>query len=455
MRKLGYCIQFAVLAFFTTRITWASSLDKTTFDSMPEAACAQSGRVCALDGFTRRQVLNDIYEYIFTLHVGQDPHDVIRIHRVVRESVPNHPIQAPHSIFMVHGDVWGFDAAFLGSALTPSVAQDQSIGVFLAKNNIDVWGLDTRRIQVPANTTDFTFMRPWNMQTDVNDIGVGLAFARVARGLTGSDFGKMTLMGWSRGGLDMYAYMNQESQRRPIERNVKAMIPVDIAFKYGPDGDAQRQGLCRAYGPLKASFDAGVSEGGISGPTPGLVLQTIGSLAAVAPNDPSPIAPGLTNLLTALFGGAATFAILPPDIVPAPFYHFTAGIFDPNIGIPTGLQYSDLSYTLNFLQAGAPYQSLAEVIDSVVVQCGQTSTAYDEHLGDIDVPVLYMGAAGGYGTLGIYSTTLLGSQDVTTHVVQLHPTEERAADFGHADLFIANHAQTLVWQPIYDWLLLH
>jgi membrane protease subunit HflC len=31
----------------------------------------------------------------------------------------------------------------------------------------------------------------------------------------------------------------------------------------------------------------------------------------------------------------------------------------------------------------------------------------------------------------------------------------RIADYGHADLFLANDAQALVWQPLLDWLRAH
>ena len=48
----------------------------------------------------------------------------------------------------------------------------------------------------------------------------------------------------------------------------------------------------------------------------------------------------------------------------------------------------------------------------------------------------------------LLATTLLGSTDVSTHIVSLAPV--RIADFGHADLFLANQAESLAWQPILD-----
>ena len=74
---------------------------------------------------------------------------------------------------------------------------------------------------------------------------------------------------------------------------------------------------------------------------------------------------------------------------------------------------------------------------------------FEDHLEDITVPILYVGAGGGFGEFGVYTTTLLGSQDITIHLVDLRPEEaQRIEDFGHVDLFLADDARTLVWQPI-------
>jgi len=91
------------------------------------------------------------------------------------------------------------------------------------------------------------------------------------------------------------------------------------------------------------------------------------------------------------------------------------------------------------------------------VHCGAPDPAakFAEHLGDIMVPILYMGAAGGFGSWGEYTTTLTASKDVTIHIVQLLPDEQQSQDFGHADLVAAKDAESLVWQPILDWLVAH
>ena len=70
-------------------------------------------------------------------------------------------------------------------------------------------------------------------------------------------------------------------------------------------------------------------------------------------------------------------------------------------------------------------------------------------------PVLYLGAAGSFGETGVHTTTLLGSRDVTAHLVQMLPPEFAVVDFGHGDLFQADDAETLVWEPLLTWLAAH
>jgi hypothetical protein len=69
--------------------------------------------------------------------------------------------------------------------------------------------------------------------------------------------------------------------------------------------------------------------------------------------------------------------------------------------------------------------------------------------------VLYIGAGGGFGEYGVYTTTLLGSTDVTSLIVSKVPATQRLIDYGHADLFLANDAEELVWAPMLEWIQAH
>jgi len=415
-----------------------------------EAAARRPGlepAACGFGGVERRHVSRDIYKYSITLKAGPGEHDVIKVNRVVREKSPGVPHQSDRAVFMVHGDIWGFDAAFLGSTLSGNVPREQSIGVYLASQGVDVWGIDLRWTQVPADTTDFAFMKGWNLGTHVRDIGLGLGVARAARAATGSGHGKVALLGWSRGGILAYAYAGAETRLPEQARQVSALVPVDIAPKLNPEHEEQRAAACRRYATSKLQLNAGQYHSNL-----GVLAQTLGLLAASSPQTPSPVPgfAGLTNEQAALMLMTSTHLLFAPN-PPVPGYHMTAGEFNA-FGLPTGLQYAREAYVYDYLQAGSPFQSFTEQVESEAMMCGEVDLPYDDNLGEITLPVLYVGAEGGFGNFGLDTLTRLGGGDVSSHVVRLHPAGARAVEFGHADLFLADDAQTLVWEPIYNWL---
>lgn len=437
-----------------TPVTVGQGIDQR---AAAEEGCVAASRLaglapeaCAVNGVERRHLTRDIVEYTFTLKVGAGAHDVIRVHRVMREARPGLPRQTPHSVFMVHGDIWGFDGAFLGSTLSANVPREQSIGVFLAGRGVDVWGVDLRWVQTPAGTADFGFMKDWNIRTHVNDVAAAVAVARAVRDRTGSGADRMTLLGWSRGGVLAYAYANAETQLPAESRQVGALIPVDVAFKLNPEHEEQRLAACRRYATAKLQYDAGVYHSPL-----GVLSQTLGLLAATEPNAPSvvPGFAGLTNEQAALLLTTSTHLLSAPN-PPVPGYHFNAGEFNL-FGLPTGLQYTREAYLYDFMQSAAPYQSFAEQVETEALWCGDIDTPHDDHLADINVPVFYVGAEGGFGSYGVDTLTRLGSTDVSTHLVRLHTAQERAVEFGHADLFLADNARELVWTPIHNWLVNH
>ena len=391
----------------------------------------------------RRVLTGNIAEYSFKVPVGPGANDVIGIHRVVAEEAPGVPARSKTALMMAHGDIWGFRAAFLADPA-------RNLPVYLAQNGVDVWGIDFRWTLVPGTTTDFSFMQDWGLEQDARDLGVALGVARSVRLATGNGFGKMLLLGWSRGGQIGYAYLNGESQVPPGLRQVRGFIPVDIYLK--TDNEDFRQAACTRYLGTKAQLDAGMYQN----PTGGLVA-TIAALATADPNGASPVIPGFTNRQTALAVGSMTFILLPPGLAPVPLYHFTGGTFDEN-SLPNGLLYSPES-SLLALEAGAsPFQPNLELADADASTCNDPSiaeVAFDDHLGDITVPIFYVGADGGFGYSGLYTTTLLGSQDVTSHVVDLQPAAAQLIEVGHADIFLANDAESLFWQPILSWLQGH
>lgn len=395
----------------------------------PAVAAAQS-----YPAHERRALTADVAEYTFDVRVGEGEFDTIAIHRVVRESSPNVPAHTQRAVFLAAGDIWNFRAAFLTGG--------HPLPVFLAENGIDVWGIDYRWTRVPA-TADTTFMQSWGLEQDASDLGFAIGVARHARAMTGSGFGKLFLLGWSRGGQIGYAYLNRESQLAPGLRQVQGFIPVDTYLK---TDDAQLRALaCQRQQNTEATIAAGQTANPVGG-----LVSLLGTLAVTDPNGASILNPALTNRQAGLLVGEATFA-LQGGLEPAPFYHFTGGVFDAN-GTPAGLLYSNEADLFSFEQAAAPFQPNRELADADAATCESTDVLFDDHLGDITVPVFYIGAGGGFGAYGLYTTTLLGSTDVSSLVVNKVPSTQRLLDYGHADLFLANDAQALVWQPLLQWV---
>jgi len=415
----------------------------------------ETGTDVSLLSFSRKQLVDNIFSYTLILKVGPGEFDKIGVHRVVKERAPWVPIAAPKAVMLVHGDASNFDTSFLGSTLSDRLPVSRSLGIFLAQNDVDVWGVDRRWTFVPDGTTDFSFMKDWNTALHVSDIRIGVKIARLVRGLTGSGFGKLLMLGHSRGAQFAYAYANDETQIPKWCRDLKGIIPVDMVYKFSPQDQDLKDAAYERYLTVKDKYDREIYYSDEAA-----VMKYIAYLAVTAPDDPSPIIPGFTNKQAALFVLSATYATFdpdpePPDIKPyVPFYHYLAGTFDEN-GIPQGLQFTNFDFVLDIALATPSFMSIGEDIDGEALMSDMVDVPYDDHLGEIKIPVFYVGAAGGFGEYGVYTVTLLGSTDKSTLVVKLYPPEAVALDYGHADLLWADNAESLVWQPIYEWIGTH
>ena len=150
---------------------------------------------------------------------------------------------------------------------------------------------------------------------------------------------------------------------------------------------------------------------------------------------------------TALFFGAATWAVAGMDCC----YHFTGGTFN-EYGIPLDLTFTPVNGWLDFLMNTASYMPRRWHHELYAVTCDEADSPFDDHLGEITVPVHYVGAAGGFGEWGLYTLGLLGSTDVSSTIVQLYPPEAQALDIGHVDIWTADDSPALFWTPILDWI---
>lgn len=400
-------------------------------------ACQSHG--CAVFDISREVVQGDIVRYSATLRVGPGEHDIVGIHRVVREVSTWRPRSTPRNIFLVHGDSLNFDAAYFVGTDGGSAAS--SFSVYLASQNIDVWGIDLRWAKVPEGTASFEFMANWNLETDARDARIAMLVARAVRAVTGSGFGKLTYLGWSRGGQIGYVLAQQESQLPAALRSVSALVPVDTLLK--TDNEALRQQACSIGAQIANDIASGIyhDDGGV-------LIRAAGSLALIDPDGASPIFPGLTNRQVVLLFGGATFLFNPY----IPTYHLVAASFDATGQVPTGLLYTDPQAFIVTTTQVSPYESKGTMYQGDAVVCGDTPL--DDHLADVTVPVLYIGAQGGFGDLGVYTTTLLGSE-VEILNIQLRSDAERLFDFGHDDVIRSPLAKDLVWNPLLEWMALH
>jgi hypothetical protein len=428
----------AIAAELVSRAGW--EVDASA--EVPDGLQATEGAGCVLTS-ERQVIVDDIVHYSFLVSVGPGPYDVIGLHRVVREKKPGTPIKTKENIFLQHGDGVGFVKFIIGAA-APSMPDDFGAAIFLAENDVDVWGIDQSWVFVPTGITDFSFMADWGFQHDINNLSAGLGIARVARAMTGSGYGKMNLLGYSSGSILGYAYLSFETQLPPGLRHVGGFMPADCPVKF--DLESSRQASCEMAALYVDMLESGIYEEDDAY----IIFIMMGDLAKTDPDGDSPILPGLTNLQATLFVGTTTYALFPFT----PWWHYVAGVYDES-GMPVGLQYTDVDGYLDFITSASPYQPSLFYYDYLTLLCDEEDSPFDDHLGEITVPVLCIAPAGGLGEADIYSTTLLGSTDVTILLIRLLSAEEVTLDFGHIDLWTAENAPSLVWQPMYNWIKAH
>ena len=77
------------------------------------------------------------------------------------------------------------------------------------------------------------------------------------------------------------------------------------------------------------------------------------------------------------------------------------------------------------------------------VNCSTMNVTFDDHIGLISVPILYVGAELGAGVTGEFTSSLTASTDITNHIVP---------GYGHVDTWLANDASQLMWPELRNWI---
>ena len=397
---------------------------------------------CRPVGSVEKQILvDDIAHYSLRLRVGPQDEDVVRVHRVVRE-IGERPVATRDGVFLVHGNLFGFAQTYLAGFLSPEVPADRSMAIFLAARDVDVWGIDLRWTQVPAETEDLDFMASWNIGTDVGDVRKVMLVARAVRAVTGSGAGKLHLGGWSSGGIIGYALANLEAKLPAAARHARTLIPMDTMYRIDPAFPEVVESACNRYALAREAIDSGIFHSDEGSQVAGLT-----QLAVSDPDGASPAVPGLTNRQAILF----LVGVFPDPNPLVPAFHQLAVASD-GAGVPQGLRFSPEPFMNDFLLSAAPFISLGQRADFEQIFCGRIPSVHADSLDRISLPVLYLGAEGGFGSFGTYTQDLLASTDVTQVVVSFETPGDRSIDLGHSELFLGDDAQALFWQVMLDWL---
>lgn len=417
------------------------SADVDAFQSsVAEVASTHQGVVLEI---TREEVATGVFHYSLLVRVGDTPNARLRLHRVVREQAPWRPGPTRQAVMLLHGDFSTFTSNFLPASPQAVEKSHQGLAVYLAEQGIDVWGMDRRWTTAPAEGAPLSDFPDMGFAAAIDDVGRALSYARALRGRTGSGSERLFLAGFSRGGHLAYAYAASEAQRPRAQRQLKGLIPIDIYAVIAPEDEPLRLGACARSREERALLQAGLYDS-----DNGWFIQ-LGTLATASPSEPSPLLRGFTNRGALLAFAAQTYVFYAPQ----PDYHLTGGVLTD--GAATALRYSPEAVVARWLSSAPPHQAMAELADSDALLCGEAPLPVAGSLGDIQVPLFYLGAAGGFGEHGVYSTSLVGSADVTTHVVRRLEAAREAEDFGHADLLYADDAPALAWRPLAAWILRH
>lgn len=390
--------------------------DKSNFDKLRNKSF-RCGTGISIMNISREELGDKIAHYTFDMRIGHGDFNMVTIHRVVKEKRTFTPVKTKGDVFMVHGAIQNFDAIFL-TAGAETITAETSSPYYLASNNIDVWGIDMGWTKVPMETTDFSFMESWGMWKDIDHTLKAMSIARLIRGLTRQGFSKMNLLGFSYGVHVAYGAASKETQQHKISRDIKGIIPVDNTFK--SDNLNYLANICKDAAIKKNEL----KNGQYAHPW-GVGIIGMGELAINDPDSESPFNSDFTNSEFLKFVGSQGF--------------FAA---DQN----GNYLYSDHNRFFRLAIDLAPYWPMQINYELSACPCPTEDVDYDKHLDKIGIPIYYIGAEMAAGQLGVYTSHLTASKDITNHIVP---------GYSHADLWLANDASNTVWHPLSQWLKNH
>ncbi len=357
----------------------------------------------------KTEYLNDnIVKTRKIFRVGPGEFDFIGVNRIKKNGC--HCSRA--TVIMLPGSNSNFDTSF------------EKMANFLAKQHIDVWGVDFRYTFVPDNTntnppnpycivTGCSFMQNWDTNMQISDLDMVVKMAELS-----APRGKVFVLGWSQGGYLAYRYANNNP-------NLKGIIPIDIVYNLDPIFTEIADKTRAEIVARRAKISQGIYYEDV------LLAKYIALLALTDPDGPSTIVPGLSNKQAALFATTASYQL---GINPIPNYRY-------NQGDLTGLKYSDLQFALQMSLSVNSFQGL-------LVLTELREQWLESVIPNITVPILHIGAEFGFGIYGFYTPNIIQNtnSNVETYLVP---------DYGHADLAYSNTAREDVWNRICQWIMTH
>lgn len=388
--------------------------------------------------YKRTVLTGDIVHYSFQVAMGPHQYDKIGVHRVVKEATAGMPLVTNKAIFYQHGDLKDFIGMMIPSAHSPSMPRDFGLAIFLAKNGIDVWGIDQAWCAVPADATDFSFFKDFGLEKTSRDLRNAMAIARIARYLTGNPLDKMNLAGYSSGVSTSYAACNLETQLESDKRHIKGLIAIDVPIK--TTSAVWNQAWESEIELYKEPYDQGIYEVGWG-------ITLVASLGRTNPSGDSPLFPGFTNKEVVLFFGCAN-----SWVSESPFHYWAADWSDD---FPANPKYTTYEQILDFFGSAIEYQPNRFEYEFVTLVGNTHDSPFDDHFAAIKAPIFNISPRGGFDDLLAYGSGLTGSTDVTNLIVSLETPENALIDFGHVDLFTAYNAQTMWWEDLLGWLQGH
>lgn len=363
-------------------------------------------------------VSGDVAEYKIKVNVGSGKYDNITLTNYVREVRPWHTHENQNLIILP------------GQALTEKFYSNMAI--YFAQQGYSTYVLDRRETNIPPTETDFSFMKSWIVDEQLNDIYKGIVASRnhtfFLSGKPANSI-KVSAIGHSHGALLLTAYKASKYDDLPLG-SVNRIVPVDIIIKYDPKYSELIQGQAQEFNVISNNIEDGTYQDSRM-----TVMLDVASLAVSDPGGSSSM-PGITNIQ--LFRLLANQTYMFSQYPYTPDYHYWSG----NL---SGFYFVNESQVLSTALAGGAVPYAPMYMDQYMAGLMGNVGGYEIDSSKINSPVLYVGLGGGFGDYGSWwyqDEVGKTNDDVTTMNWKSQ---------GHASILIDNNSAEL-WSKINVWL---